>query len=924
MRSQKNKNPKDSREARRWYRMDLHVHTPASADFRETSVTYLDLLKKADEKGLDIFGFADHNTAAGYARYMDEVESLELLERLNRLTPDEKKNLAEFRRLREKLLILPGFEFTATLGFHILCFFPPETSVRRLEHLLLTLRVPPDRLDEGSTECGATSDVLTVYRVVNEAGGLVIAAHANSSHGVAMPGFDFGGQTRIAYTQDPHLHALEVTDFASKSRRRTQLFFSGTKPEYPRRMHILQSSDSHRLTGIPNNNQELGVGDRATEIYLEELSFDAIKDVFLGNDFARTRPYIPTAKHAYDPIYSAREEGETLVQTFHEHLLKGKTTNRAILEDMVALANTNGGTIYIGVSANVRVPPVGVDRPQEAIQRLRIEIQRLIVPPLEVQIDAQKTETKNALRVIVPRGSEVPYALDGSYIYIRQENETNLAVRDEIIQLVRESLSVELAALAPDQERPFPETEEREPEPALIPLPVELEEAGPVLTVPPPRTGVELVASENRKGTMYYTIRDLRNNRAVHNITRSSARKLWQYAISEFEDHPVDPALVKWQGSIGLVKSHKRAGKMRYDLAERTGEGRYSIYYGVTEDGIHGLWRTLLGPETGSEEGAPVISDLDTGGTWGPNAGRAEAEESELEGGEYTLDAFTAAEMGFSEEEPGAQAELIPEPEEMEEEEGIEEQNELVAAANMEAAEEVLEARELAAAEAALPLEFTPGAEMVPPTPEALTAEQDESPIRVEYLRVEPTPEGETGEPPEIRNAEEQATLMATELGLLGTPAEADQVASEAGAVPTALAHLGETEQDELPPEVHVVPGLDEIMLQEDESRPEGEAEEEEHSRAAFAPASDQLPIDQEPGAGAEPGASAGRPADPPHYAAVFPGLSRFTNAANADTPSPRVFPEKRGTGEPEASQPDSPPEPADEADRNNRGPEQA
>jgi hypothetical protein len=119
--------------------------------------------------------------------------------------------------------------------------------------------------------------------------------------------------------------------------------------------------------------------------------------------------------------------------------------------------------------------------------------------------------------------------------------------------------------------------------------------------VAPPRTGVEVVKSEKRKGTTYYSIRDLRNNHIVHNITRSSARKLWQYAITEFQDHPVDPSKVKWIDSLGLWNAHKRAGKMRYDLVLRGPNGHLFIYYGVTEDGIHGSWRSLIESEPSLE-----------------------------------------------------------------------------------------------------------------------------------------------------------------------------------------------------------------------------------------------------------------------------------------------------------------------------------
>ncbi|HQN44044.1 MAG TPA: PHP domain-containing protein, partial [Anaerolineaceae bacterium] len=245
-----------------WRVMDIHIHTPASSDFQQSEVTYLDILQRAEARGVDILGFTDHNTLLGYRTMQEEIQGLELLERLNRLMPNEETRLKEYRRLLGKLLILPGFEFTATFGFHILALFSPRKPIREIEHLLLSLNIPSESLDEGSQTVGASSDVLQAYRLINEAGGLVIAAHANSSNGVAMRGFNFGGQTKIAYTQDFNLHALEVTDLDQKGPRTTATFFNGTKPEYPRRMHCIQGSDAHRLTTDPQRKKNLGVGDR--------------------------------------------------------------------------------------------------------------------------------------------------------------------------------------------------------------------------------------------------------------------------------------------------------------------------------------------------------------------------------------------------------------------------------------------------------------------------------------------------------------------------------------------------------------------------------------------------------------------------------------------------------------------------------------
>jgi hypothetical protein len=259
---------KKSQEKPRWRRMDLHLHTPASADYLEPNISYLDILRQADSKGPDIIAFTDHNTVAGYRAMMDEISQLEALEQLGRLRKEEKHKLGEYRRLLIKLLVLPGFEFTATLGFHILGIFAPDTDVRELEFILRQLNIPLDKLDAGSSEVGATSDVLTAYRIIDQAGGIIIAVHANSSSGVAMRGLGFGGQTRIAYTQDPHLHTLEVTNLERRGRRTTMRFFDGSRPEYPRPMRCTQGSDAHRLVRDPKDAKHLGVGDRVTEVLL--------------------------------------------------------------------------------------------------------------------------------------------------------------------------------------------------------------------------------------------------------------------------------------------------------------------------------------------------------------------------------------------------------------------------------------------------------------------------------------------------------------------------------------------------------------------------------------------------------------------------------------------------------------------------------
>jgi hypothetical protein len=400
-----------------------------------------------------------------------------------------------------------------------------------------------------------------------------------------MRGFSFGGQTKIAYTQDANLHALEVTDLEQHGRRSTAAFFNGTKPEYPRRMHCIQGSDAHRLRTDPSNKKNLGVGDRTTEVMLPEVTFEALKQLFLSNDFARTRPHTAASETtpgpAFDFIKQAVEDGPTIIQDFHESMTVRGGKLYAVIADVCALANTNGGTLYIGVAGEGGKAAVGVASPESAVKQLRKEISSKISPALECQVDIQETQGKKIIRALVPRGDDPPYAVDDNKIYVRQEAETALAVRDEIVQLV----------LRRGARAPAAEAEGAAAEPAPAP------ETG-AAEVPAPRTGVEVVEVEERDGVRYYTMRDLRNGNVVKNVTMSSARRLWHYAISQFAKLPEDVAAapITWQGDLGILGRRTLARRDRFDLAQKTPNG-IRLYFGVTEDGIHGEWKRLVGAD---------------------------------------------------------------------------------------------------------------------------------------------------------------------------------------------------------------------------------------------------------------------------------------------------------------------------------------
>src|SRR5690242_18017593 len=79
-----------ARNGKRWIRADLHIHTPASEDYAEPKLSYLEILQEAERRGLEVVAFTDHNTVHGYEQMIREIEFLEALERVQRLNDDER------------------------------------------------------------------------------------------------------------------------------------------------------------------------------------------------------------------------------------------------------------------------------------------------------------------------------------------------------------------------------------------------------------------------------------------------------------------------------------------------------------------------------------------------------------------------------------------------------------------------------------------------------------------------------------------------------------------------------------------------------------------------------------------------------------------------------------------------------------------
>jgi hypothetical protein len=266
---------------------------------------------------------------------------------------------------------------------------------------------------------------------------------------------------------------------------------------------------------------------------------------------------------------------------------RGGHLNR-ILEDVCGMANTNGGTIYVGLPPDASEKIVGVREPRKAIEQLDGAVARRLSPDPEVNIDVLSSQGQPVVRITVPPGRDVPYAIDDNRFYVRDEAETTPAVRDEIVRLVERRI----LGLASDRmvtsefDQPEKETPVTAPEPQTAPSPKGKRETTP-------RTGVEIVSSEERDGTIYHTVRDLRNGNLIKNVTRSSARKLWHYAITKTEDGIPSSAEINWDKNRAFLDLRRRDNHVWYDLAMRDQDGVH-VYYGVTDSGLNEEWMGLV------------------------------------------------------------------------------------------------------------------------------------------------------------------------------------------------------------------------------------------------------------------------------------------------------------------------------------------
>lgn len=201
-------------------KIDFHIHTPVSRCYEDHMYPELNRNTQADDivlaaiySGLDAIAITDHNSAAF-------IES------------------AQSAAKGTKLMIFPGMEITAQ-GCHMLAVFDPDTPLNWLDRFLSAIGF--EQLDKrGDAYYSTEHPIDEVSRLVEDLGGLAIAAHVDREPRGFIASSFIGRDVKRRIHESDHLSALEITDPRDK-----ELWNSGQMRGYPKPYACVQGSDAH-------------------------------------------------------------------------------------------------------------------------------------------------------------------------------------------------------------------------------------------------------------------------------------------------------------------------------------------------------------------------------------------------------------------------------------------------------------------------------------------------------------------------------------------------------------------------------------------------------------------------------------------------------------------------------------------------------
>lgn len=145
----------------KWYKCDLHLHTPESNCFPDKTITPKEWVEECINKGLDVVAVTDHNSG----NYIDKVI-------------EEAKGT--------NLTVFPGVEITCdSAKVHLLILFDKYKRSSDINGFLQYCGIEENKFAQQDATTSERENIFTVAEKASERGALVIAAHIDEYNGIS-------------------------------------------------------------------------------------------------------------------------------------------------------------------------------------------------------------------------------------------------------------------------------------------------------------------------------------------------------------------------------------------------------------------------------------------------------------------------------------------------------------------------------------------------------------------------------------------------------------------------------------------------------------------------------------------------------------------------------------------------------------------
>lgn len=234
-----------------FYKLDLHVHTPASKCYLDKKQTAAQIVQAAVDMGLHGIAVTDHNNAA----WIDEM----------------KKAAAN-----TGLVVFPGVEISLELG-HLVAIFDPSATQKDVEGLLGNLELKPDEFGKSETVC--TKSVYEVVDTIHSRGGLAVLAHIDQLKGIFNDNLKVKEDGNVNVPV-PLLKIINEAQYDAVECANGRLPAGFDEAHHIKRTPAFYQASDNSDPQEPTKHSAAGIGSRHSWFKLDSLDIEGLRQCF--------------------------------------------------------------------------------------------------------------------------------------------------------------------------------------------------------------------------------------------------------------------------------------------------------------------------------------------------------------------------------------------------------------------------------------------------------------------------------------------------------------------------------------------------------------------------------------------------------------------------------------------------------------------